>query len=72
MEDTKEEIKIRISKNRQHYDKKKVRKEKQRSIKHTYTAKGRVTRVPLKTGVNKGAPEGSVYPAPLVAPVVLI
>ena len=47
-------------------------KEKQRSTKHTYRTKGRVTRVPLKTGVNKGAPEGSVDPAQLVTPVVFI
>ena len=32
--------------------KEKYKKEKQRSTKHTYTAKGRVRRVPLKTGVN--------------------
>jgi hypothetical protein len=30
----------------------KVQKEKQRSTKHTYRAKGRITQVPLKTGVN--------------------
>jgi hypothetical protein len=50
---------------------KKVQKEKQRSTKHTYIAKGRVTRAPLKSGVNSGAPEGSVDPDSLVAPVVL-
>ena len=43
--------------------KEKVQKEKQRSIKHVYKAKGRVI---------SGAPEGSVDPTPLVAPVVLI
>ena len=43
--------------------------EKQRSTKHTYIAKGRVT---LKSGVNSGAPERSVDPDSLVAPVVLI
>ena len=52
--------------------KEKVQKEKQRSTKHTYQAKGRVTRVPLKIEVNAGALEGSVGPAVLVAPVVLI
>ncbi len=52
--------------------KKKVQKEKQRSTKHIYKAKGRVSRVPLKAGVISGVPEGSVDPAPLVAPVVLI
>jgi hypothetical protein len=35
-----------------------MQKEKQqRSTKHIYKVKGRVTRVPLKTGVNSGAPE---------------
>ena len=47
-------------------------KEKQRSTKHTYEAKVRVTRIPLKPGVNSGVPEGPADPAPLVAPVVLI
>ena len=51
---------------------KKVQKEKQQSIRHTYKAKGRVTGVPLKTEVNSGAPEGSVDHDPLVALVVLI
>jgi hypothetical protein len=36
--------------------KEKVQKDKQRSTKHTY--KDRVTRTPLKPGVNSGAPEG--------------
>ena len=42
---------IRISKkNRQHNSqKKKVQKDKQRSTKHTYKTKDRVTRTPLKT-----------------------
>ena len=52
--------------------KEKVQKEKQRSTKHTYIAKGRVTGAPLKSGVNSGAPERSVDPDSLVAPVVLI
>jgi hypothetical protein len=34
--------------------------------------KDRVTRTPLKTGVNSGAPEVSAVPAPLVTPVVLV
>ena len=51
---------------------KKEQKEKQRYTKLIYKAKGRVTRVTLKTGVISGASEGSVDPAPLVAPVVLI
>ena len=37
---------------------KKVQKDKQQSTKHTYKTKYRVTRTPLKTGVNSGAPEG--------------
>jgi hypothetical protein len=49
-----------------------MQKEKQRSTKHMYKGKGQVTRVPLKTGVNSGAPEWCVDPYPLVAPVVLI
>ena len=51
---------------------KKGQKENQQSTRHTYKAKGRVAGVPLKNGVNSGAPEGSVYPDPLVALVVLI
>ena len=49
-EDTKGVIKIRISKkDRQHNSqKRKVQKDKQRSTKHTYTTKDRVTRTPLK------------------------
>jgi hypothetical protein len=43
-EDTKGVIRIRISKNRQHNGKKKVQSEKQRSTKHTYKTKDRVTR----------------------------
>jgi hypothetical protein len=38
--------------------KEKVQKDKQRSTKHTYKTKDRVTRTQLKTGVNSGAPEG--------------
>ena len=51
---------------------KKVQKEKHQSTRHTYKAKDRVTGVPIKTGMNSGAPEGSVHPDPLVALVVLI
>ena len=47
--------------------KEKVQKEKQWSTKHVYKAKGRVTRVPLKTVVIPGASEGTVDHAPLVA-----
>ena len=59
-EDTKGTIRIRISKkNRQHNGQiEKVQKDKQRSTQHTYKTKDRVTRTPLKTGVNSGAPEG--------------
>jgi hypothetical protein len=53
-------IRIRKSKkNRQHNgQKKKGQKDKQQSTKHTHKTKDRVTRTPLKTGVNSGAPEG--------------
>ena len=55
--DTKAVIRIRKSKkNRQHNDHKKM--DKQQSTKHTYKIKDRVTRTPLYTGVNSGAPEG--------------
>ena len=48
-EDTKEVIRIRISKkNRQHIGQKK--KDKQRSTKHTHKTKDLVTQTPLKTG----------------------
>ena len=73
IKDTKWAFRIRISKNRQHNGQQKiVQKEKQRSTKHTYEAKVRVTRIPLKTGVNSGVPEGPANPSPLVTPVVLI
>jgi hypothetical protein len=51
-EDSKGVIRIRISKkNKQHSgQKKKVQKDKQRSTKHTYKTKDRVTQTPLKTG----------------------
>ena len=57
--DTIRVIRIRISKkNRQHHgQKKKVQKDKE-STRHTYKTKDRVTRTPLKLGVNSGAPEG--------------
>jgi ElaB/YqjD/DUF883 family membrane-anchored ribosome-binding protein len=56
-EDTKGAIRIRIwKKNRQHNNQKK--KDKQRSTKHTYKTKDRVTRTPLKTGLNSCTPEG--------------
>ena len=40
------------------WPKEKVQKDNQRSTKHTHIIKDRVTRNPLKTGVNSGAPEG--------------
>ena len=40
------------------WSKEKVQKYQQRSTKHIYKTKDRVTRTPLKTGVNSGAPEG--------------
>jgi hypothetical protein len=39
------------------WPKEKVQKDKQRSTKYTYKTKDRVTRTPLKSGVNSGAPE---------------
>jgi hypothetical protein len=40
------------------WPKEKVQKDKQRSTKHTYKTKDRVTRTPVKTGLNSDAPEG--------------
>jgi hypothetical protein len=55
---------------------KKVQKDKQRYKNNTYTCtyktKDRVTRTPLITGVDSGAPEVLAVSVPLVAPVVLI
>ena len=52
--------------------KRKSTKGQKRSKKHTYKTNDRVTRTPLKPGVNSGVPEGSTVPAPLVTPVMLI
>ena len=52
-EDTKGVIGIRKSKDRQQNGQKK----KDKRTKHTHQIKDRVTRTPLKTGVNSGAPE---------------
>ena len=51
-ENTKGVIRIRISKKniQEQWPKEKVQKDKQRSTKHTYKAKDRVTRTPLKIG----------------------
>ena len=46
---------MRKSKDTQHNGQKK--KVKQRSTKHTHKTRDPVTRTPLKTGVNSGAPE---------------
>jgi hypothetical protein len=40
------------------FGKGKGQKDKQRSTKHAYKTKYRLTRMPLKTGMNSGAPEG--------------
>ena len=56
-EDTKGEvIRIHILKNNRQWPKENVHMDKQRSTKHTHTTKDRVTRTPLKPGVNSGAP----------------
>jgi hypothetical protein len=39
----------------------KVQKDKQQSTKHTHKTKDPVTRTPLKTGVNSGAPERQIF-----------
>ena len=53
---------MRKSKDRQHNTMAKRKRTKlkrtQRSTKHTHKTKYRVTRTPLKTGVNSSAPEG--------------
>jgi hypothetical protein len=43
--------------NRRRTDDTMAKKDKQRSTKHTHTTKDRITRTPLKTGVESGAPE---------------
>jgi hypothetical protein len=53
------------------WPKEKVQKDKQRSTKHAYKTKDRVTWTQLKTGLISGAPEGYAVHIPLVAPVVL-
>ena len=45
---------IKSKKNRQLHE----QKDKQRSTKHTYKTKDRVTRTRLKPGVNPGSPKG--------------
>jgi hypothetical protein len=59
-EDSKGIIRIRKSKNnRQHNGQKKKDKRTNNDLQNiSYKTKDRVTRIPLKTGVNSGAPEG--------------
>jgi len=58
-ENTKGEVRICKSKDRQHNgQKKKGQEDKQRSTKHTHKSKDRVSQTSLKLGVNSGAPEG--------------
>ena len=53
-EDTTAVIRIGKSKNRQHNGQKENVQDKQRYTKHTYQAKDRITRTPLKTGGDLG------------------
>ena len=53
------------------WTKDKGQRDKQRFTKHTHKTKDRVTRTPLKPGMNWCAPEGWAVSAPLVAPFVL-
>jgi hypothetical protein len=46
--------------------KRKSTKDKQLSTKHRHKTKDRVTRTPLKTGVNSGASEEQLVPVTLV------
>jgi len=46
----------KLKKNRQHNGQ--TKKYKQRSTKYIHNTKDPVTRAPLKTGVNSGAPDG--------------
>jgi hypothetical protein len=64
-EDTKGVIRIRISKNRQRNGQNK--KYKQRSTKHTYKTKDRVTRTPLRTRSELKFSGRVAVPAPLLA-----
>ena len=54
------------------WPKEKVQKDKQRSTKHTYKTKNRVTGTPLKTGGELKCSGRVAVPAPLVTLVVLI
>ena len=69
IEDTKSAIRIRKSKKNRVAKRKRTNNNLQNI--HIKT-KDRETRTTLKVGVNSGAPEGSVVPAPPVALIVLI
>ena len=72
-EDTKGVIRIRQSKDRKHNGQKKKDKRTNNDLQNiAHKTNDRVTRTPLKIGVNSDATEGLAVPAPLVAPVVLI
>jgi hypothetical protein len=57
-EDTKRVIRIRISKKNTQHNGQKSANGQTTSTKHTHKTKDRVTRTPLKTGVNSCALEG--------------
>ena len=58
-ENTKGEVRICKSKDRQHNgQKKKGQEDKQRSTKHTHKSKDRVSQTPIKLGVSSCTPEG--------------
>ena len=54
------------------WPKEKVQKDKQRSTKHTYKNKDRVTRTPLKTGGELRCSGRVSSSSPLVTPIMLI
>jgi hypothetical protein len=58
-EDTKGVIRIhKLNTERKHFSqKKKDKKDKKRSTKHAHKTKDRVTRTPLKSGMNSSTPE---------------
>ena len=61
-EDTKGVIRIhKLNTERKHFSqKKKDKKDKKRSTKHAHKTKDRVTRTPLKSGMNSSTPEEMV------------
>jgi hypothetical protein len=67
-----EVIRIRKSKDKQHNGQKKKNKRTNNDLQNiTQISKDRITRTPLKHGVNKGGPEVKAVPDPLLAPVNL-